>query len=664
MRIGACDSFNSNASQSSLSSLRSLRPLQQQWARNTPACQLCERRFTVFARPHHCRTCARCVCNTCSPNKIELDGRLQRVCKACVESEIGGEHEPLLKRPDGDRVHLANKIKEMHAFANLQNQKIASLNMQLGKKTSEIEELKKQIQKASQDMPTSISRSGGDQGSGSSTNPSGVGDEESNSGDASANPFSASPAGEEGTNPFAGSANPFSSTDQESNPLDDVDDRARRLTNPFDEEAVGNPFAVGDDTLRRRIHTLEAIATVIAKEGKSIFVGALIPDGADSVVKAWYGREDELWGDSGCDATEKVKELLRIDRSLNVSNANFGDPCPRRSKALAIQVQALVPPQIEFQWMFADAVAVIGGKDMAVKDPLGRHWSKVFSPQALAEHIEQCIQAKPKEDGRPIRIRSCLKDDGNGVFIKEFSAPEEARRWLRSVETRRLSDRLDSALSEQNLDDYGLGDSQIDTLNRSFLKPPQDPLFHTITDVQENIEVDDSHFGIADDQLSVAATRSFIMDSVHEEVLHEQVENVAKRLRKLLELVGDTAGREVPVFEENDASACQGIVKALEAAFAQLVQAAWDGSMDATSSNEVMTSENSKAALEIDSNSLCNVCESKLGKRYFNPKHECTNCRKLVCGSCSPSIIKDSELRDLQRVCSICVKRAFGGRRN
>lgn len=81
------------------------------------------------------------------------------------------------------------------------------------------------------------------------------------------------------------------------------------------------------------------MALLRVAEGKSINA-ASIRDGADSVVKAWYGKKDALWGDQGHDVTEKVKEMLRTRQTLTAWNEDFGDPIPGVRKELAIRLKA------------------------------------------------------------------------------------------------------------------------------------------------------------------------------------------------------------------------------------------------------------------------------------------------------------------------------------
>ncbi|CAE7414108.1 unnamed protein product [Symbiodinium natans] len=52
----------------------------------------------------------------------------------------------------------------------------------------------------------------------------------------------------------------------------------------------------------------------------------------------------------------------------------------------------------------------------------------------------------------------------------------------------------------------------------------------------------------------------------------------------------------------------------------------------------------------------CWICQSRLGKRFFNPRHHCRACEKPVCGQCSPSSIIMDGRTTLQRVCTHCAQ--------
>jgi hypothetical protein len=69
------------------------------WEENTATCGICDARLgkRFFKRRHHCRMCGKCVCSSCSPSSILLDGEKQpqRTCKRCVN---GFRKTPALKR--------------------------------------------------------------------------------------------------------------------------------------------------------------------------------------------------------------------------------------------------------------------------------------------------------------------------------------------------------------------------------------------------------------------------------------------------------------------------------------------------------------------------------------------------------------------------------------
>eukprot|EP00927_Polykrikos_kofoidii_P028471 TRINITY_DN24855_c0_g1_i2.p1 TRINITY_DN24855_c0_g1~~TRINITY_DN24855_c0_g1_i2.p1 ORF type:complete len:524 (-),score=92.48 TRINITY_DN24855_c0_g1_i2:81-1652(-) len=64
------------------------------WDSNLQNCHVCKTEFSFVKRRHHCRCCGRCVCNACSPNRLQLSStrsRLQRVCSMCIQ----GVSQPL-----------------------------------------------------------------------------------------------------------------------------------------------------------------------------------------------------------------------------------------------------------------------------------------------------------------------------------------------------------------------------------------------------------------------------------------------------------------------------------------------------------------------------------------------------------------------------------------
>mmetsp|Transcript_26802 Transcript_26802/g.32484 ORF Transcript_26802/g.32484 Transcript_26802/m.32484 type:complete len:244 (-) Transcript_26802:317-1048(-) len=58
-------------------------------------CQLCESIFTTFFRRHHCRSCGKCICSSCSANRIILTNistvKPLRVCDLCFSNRNKSE---------------------------------------------------------------------------------------------------------------------------------------------------------------------------------------------------------------------------------------------------------------------------------------------------------------------------------------------------------------------------------------------------------------------------------------------------------------------------------------------------------------------------------------------------------------------------------------------
>jgi len=45
----------------------------EEWKPNTKLCERCGTKFTLLTRRHHCRACGCCVCNKCSPFRMQLN---------------------------------------------------------------------------------------------------------------------------------------------------------------------------------------------------------------------------------------------------------------------------------------------------------------------------------------------------------------------------------------------------------------------------------------------------------------------------------------------------------------------------------------------------------------------------------------------------------------
>eukprot|EP00118_Oscarella_pearsei_P023925 m.293467 g.293467 ORF g.293467 m.293467 type:complete len:1642 (+) comp40739_c0_seq1:3926-8851(+) len=62
-------------------------PKKEGWTRDesVPSCMVCDSRFSMFNRRHHCRRCGRVVCDACSSHRLSLEtyNAPVRVCKDC-----------------------------------------------------------------------------------------------------------------------------------------------------------------------------------------------------------------------------------------------------------------------------------------------------------------------------------------------------------------------------------------------------------------------------------------------------------------------------------------------------------------------------------------------------------------------------------------------------
>lgn len=95
------------------------------WEEDTPNCSICRARLgkRFFKFRHHCRMCGKCVCASCSPSCILVEGerQLRRTCTPCAS---GVQKVPILQR----RVsHLAERLvlisgtsEEVHVSEDLE----------------------------------------------------------------------------------------------------------------------------------------------------------------------------------------------------------------------------------------------------------------------------------------------------------------------------------------------------------------------------------------------------------------------------------------------------------------------------------------------------------------------------------------------------------------
>ncbi|XP_067681511.1 uncharacterized protein [Haliotis asinina] len=66
-------------------------PAKEDWVPDSAAsnCMVCNERFSMFNRRHHCRRCGRVVCATCSSKRTIIDGESSRTCDDCYKQRFG-----------------------------------------------------------------------------------------------------------------------------------------------------------------------------------------------------------------------------------------------------------------------------------------------------------------------------------------------------------------------------------------------------------------------------------------------------------------------------------------------------------------------------------------------------------------------------------------------
>jgi len=110
-----------------------------QWAEDTPKCQnpSCNAKFTLVVRRHHCRVCGQCVCNKCSPNRLQLDGHAgpQRVCTPCVRGQPPEVDAILGLQTSG--LQKVSEIGELEARVQQKDSEIAALRALVAQRAPE-----------------------------------------------------------------------------------------------------------------------------------------------------------------------------------------------------------------------------------------------------------------------------------------------------------------------------------------------------------------------------------------------------------------------------------------------------------------------------------------------------------------------------------------------
>lgn len=84
------------------------------WEGDTDFCGVCSSKLGVMRR-HHCRLCGACVCGTCSPSLVQVEGhrKPQRACTPCV---AGAQVVPIVKKR---LTRLSTHLREMGGVGNV-----------------------------------------------------------------------------------------------------------------------------------------------------------------------------------------------------------------------------------------------------------------------------------------------------------------------------------------------------------------------------------------------------------------------------------------------------------------------------------------------------------------------------------------------------------------
>jgi len=96
--------------------------------------------------------------------------------------------------------------------------------------------------------------------------------------------------------------------------------------------------ARGNSGMTEIVEVPDPDATMIAHYGE--IPTYEIPNGPDSVVRAFYGDDSRS---RGADVTDKVKELLAAGEPIRPTTANFGDPAPGIVKFLYVDMREEIP---------------------------------------------------------------------------------------------------------------------------------------------------------------------------------------------------------------------------------------------------------------------------------------------------------------------------------
>lgn len=136
---------------------------------------------------------------------------------------------------------------------------------------------------------------------------------------------------------FGAADHDYEFTDQHG---EEVTDKLKALIEGGDGTVVASVENFGDTAKGwdNKVLAVEilGVRVVLAKENEVVE----IPEGR--ILRAWFGASGHNWEWGtwrGKDATARVRQLADVSRSVLVSVENFGDPSPRWSKELLVEVR-------------------------------------------------------------------------------------------------------------------------------------------------------------------------------------------------------------------------------------------------------------------------------------------------------------------------------------
>ena len=134
------------------------------WDPNAKVCQVCNKKFTLRIRRHHCRACGKCVCDECSPKTVvssfgpEFRGRAVRVCLPCIEkdrmekqklAQEADQFQRMLEQSEAENANLRQVVEsEKNTREEVERaaaSREAHLEAEIANAEQSVESLKKQL---------------------------------------------------------------------------------------------------------------------------------------------------------------------------------------------------------------------------------------------------------------------------------------------------------------------------------------------------------------------------------------------------------------------------------------------------------------------------------------------------------------------------------------